>query len=57
MTDTAGQIALGIDIDQKDVLPRQCELCGEIDCGGGLADASFLVCDGDNSSHKLFCIR
>jgi hypothetical protein len=37
--------ALGIDVDQESLHPPPGKRGGEIDCGGGFADSSFLAYD------------
>ena len=49
-SDAAGQIALGIDIDEENLMPCHGERRREIDGRGGLTDAAFLVRDGDDSA-------
>ena len=50
-SDAAGQVALGVDVDEQHSLSAQGEGGGEVDGGGGLADSALLVRDGDDSSH------
>ena len=49
--DAAGEIALRIGIDEQDALVGQGEGRAEVDGGGGLADAAFLICDREDLSH------
>jgi hypothetical protein len=44
----AGGVGLGIEVDQENLLAALGQAGGEIDGGGGLADAAFLVGDGDD---------
>ena len=50
-SDAAGQVALGIDVNEQHSLSAEGEGRGEVDGGGGLTDSAFLVRDGDDSSH------
>ena len=51
LPDAAGEVALGIDVDEQDAVVRHRERSGEVDRGGGFADAAFLVGDGYDSGH------
>ena len=44
-------VGLRIKIDQQHALPRLGQACRQIDCGGGFANATFLVGDGKNAGH------
>ena len=46
--DGTGGVGLGIEIDQKRVDFLLGESGGEVDGGRGLADAAFLIGDGEN---------
>ena len=46
LSDAAREIALGIDVDEQDAPAGEGERGGEVDGGGGFADATFLVGDG-----------
>ena len=50
--DAAREVALRVDVDEEDALVGEGEGGAEVDGGGGLADAAFLVCDGEDSSHE-----
>src|SRR4029078_5180390 len=52
-TNAAGKVCLRIEVDEQDALADEGERGGEIDGGGGLADAPFLVRNRNNSRH--FC--
>ena len=52
-SDTAGGVALRVDVEQQDVIFGRRERCGQIDRRGGFADAPLLVGDGDDFSHTL----
>ena len=55
-TDAAGQVALRVHVDEQDLLFRQGEGGREVDGGGGLPDAAFLIGDGqDAGSHYVIC--
>ena len=53
LTDAAGEVALRIDVDEEDAPLGEGERGGEVDGGGGFADAAFLVGDGDDSAPYL----
>jgi hypothetical protein len=44
-------VALGVQVNQQHAHGRLGERGGEIDRGGGLADAAFLIRDGDDAGH------
>ena len=49
--DAAGHVRLGIDVDEQDV-PASRRQCGrEVDDGGGLPHAAFLIGDGEYLIH------
>ena len=48
LSDAAGEIALGIDVDEEHALFGERQRRGEVDGGRGLADAALLVGDGDD---------
>ncbi len=50
----AGGVALGIDIDDQCFVPEQCEGRGQVDGGGGLADATLLIGDGYHLTGQCF---
>ncbi len=54
LADAAREVALGIDVDEQDATLGEGEGGGEVDGGGGFADASFLVGDGHDFGHKVF---
>ena len=45
-------IALRIQVDHQHALPDLAQAGGQIDGGGGLADAALLICDAENSSGR-----
>ena len=47
--DAARGVGLGVEVDEQDLLARQGEGGGQIDGRRGLADAAFLVGDGDDA--------
>ena len=49
--ESAGHVALGIQVDGQDFLTGLCQAGREIDGGGRLADTAFLVCDCDDPFH------
>jgi hypothetical protein len=51
--EAAGEVGLGVQVDEEDALLGEGEGGGEIDGGGGLADAAFLVCDGEDPGLHL----
>ena len=51
LSDAAREVALRIDVDEQDALVRERQRRGEVDGGGGFADAALLVGDGDDSCH------
>ena len=51
MPDAAGGVALGVAVDEEHLAAFEGEGGGQIDRRRGLADATLLVCDGDNFSH------
>jgi hypothetical protein len=53
--DAAREVGLRVDVDEEHALVCECEGRGEVDGGGGLADASLLVGDGDDASHYVVC--
>lgn len=50
---SAGCIALGVTIDQQDLLLAVSERGGEVDGGGGLSDPAFLVRYCNNAMHRF----
>ena len=46
--EAAGGVALRIGVDEERAVAREREGGGEVDGGGGLADAALLVRDGDH---------
>ena len=46
LADAAREVALRIDVDEQDALVGERERGGEVDGGGGFADAALLVGDG-----------
>ena len=48
-----GGVGLGIHVDKQGRAPGGAEACGQIDGGGGLADPSLLVGDGDDLGHGV----
>ena len=44
-TEGGACVSLRVEIDQQNLPLRSCQRGSEIDCGGRLADAPFLVCD------------
>lgn len=50
--ETGGGIALGIKVDQQGLFAGQGEACGKVNCSGGFADSTFLVCDAEDSRHR-----
>src|SRR5690606_948895 len=48
-----GGVALGVEIDQQHPLGRGGQRGGQVDCGGGLADAALLVGNGDDAGHGV----
>ena len=46
-----GGVALGVDVDEQDPLLGDRQRGGEVDGGGRLTDAAFLVRDRDDPSH------
>ena len=50
LADAAGQVALGIDVDEQHALLGERQRRRQVDGGGGLADAALLVGDGDDSA-------
>src|SRR5690606_36855216 len=46
-----GRVALRVKIDQQHALGSGGKGCSQVDSRGGLADAAFLVGDGDDASH------
>jgi hypothetical protein len=51
----AGQVPLGVHIDEQYALLGDREGCGEVDCGCRFTDTTFLVGDGENARH-LGCL-
>ena len=49
--DAAGEVGLGVDVDQEDAALGQRERRGEVDGRGGLPDATLLVGDCDYLPH------
>ena len=49
--DAAGEIALRVDIDQKDALFSQREGRGQVDGRGGFTHAPLLIGDSDDLAH------
>ena len=52
--DAARQVALWVDVDEQDALVGERERRGQVDGGGGLADAAFLVGDGDDAGISVY---
>ena len=50
-SDSACGISLSIHVDQKNPLPQICQTCGQIDAGRRFADAAFLICNCNDSTH------
>src|SRR5688572_12395038 len=48
---TGGRVSLRVGVDEQDPVPPTGDDGGKIDCGGGLADSTFLVRYGYCSSH------
>ncbi len=53
LPDAARQIGLRVEVDEEDGLICHGERGGQVDGGGGLGDAAFLVGNGDNPAY--FC--
>ncbi len=51
LADTAGEVALRVDVNEQDSLLGQGERSGQVDSGRRLADAPFLVGNGDDAAH------
>src|SRR5215470_8310208 len=51
LTQATREVALGIDVDEQYTLVRKSKRRREIDCGGGFADAAFLIGYGYDVSH------
>ena len=49
--DAAGEVGLGVDVDEEDALFGEGEGRRQVDGGGGFADAAFLVGDGEDARH------
>ena len=47
--DAAGEVGLRIEVDEQDALLGHREGGGEVDGGGGFADAAFLIGDGNHA--------
>lgn len=45
-------VCLGINIDQKDPLAESCQCGGQVNRRCGLADTTFLICDGYSLRHS-----
>ena len=52
-SDAAGCIPLRVAIDQQRSLLCDCQACCEVDGGGGLTDATLLICNRDYLGHAL----
>ena len=50
---SAGGIALGIQVHQQDLGTCEGKVGGQVDGGGGFADSAFLAGDGDDFGHSL----
>src|SRR5579872_4988238 len=50
--DAAAGVALGVAVHEQGWQLGSSQGCGEGDGGGGLADASFLIGDGDDAGHE-----
>ena len=51
---TGGGVALGVQIHDEHLFAQSRHAGGQVDGGGGLADAAFLVCDCYNFCHAHF---
>lgn len=49
--EAGSRVALGVEVDQQRFLACQGKGSGEVDCGGGFANATFLICDTEDSRH------
>ena len=52
----AGEVALGVHVDDENALLGHGERRGEIDRRGGFANPALLVCDGDYPRRHLCCM-
>src|SRR5699024_2328987 len=58
MSQTDGQAALWVCINEQDFLSLLCQGDAQVDAGGGFANAAFLVDDGDDLGvHFVFSFR
>ena len=51
LADAAGEVALGIDVDEQHALSGERQRGREVDGGRGFADAALLIGDGDDAGH------
>jgi hypothetical protein len=49
--EAAGEICLGVEVNEQDALIGEGEGCREIDGGSGFSDSALLVGDGDDATH------
>ena len=52
--EAAGEVGLRIEVDEQHALLGHGEGRGEVDGGGGFADATFLVGDSDDPGRHLW---
>ena len=51
--DAAGQVALGVHVDEQDALLGEGEGGREVDGGSGFTDAALLIGDGEDAGHLV----
>ena len=47
-----GGVGLGIEVAQQDPFPGLCQGSGQVNAGGGFADAALLIDNCDDFSHE-----
>ena len=51
------RLRLRIEVDEQDALLGERQRGGEVDGGGGFADAAFLIGDGEDASHFWYLTK